>query len=73
MADFRFCFFVLRTVRGNLVKDLLREDQVIEHYLAYETGESAMIALGMLAVDATRKNAEVSLCMRLEFKNEGIS
>lgn len=73
-ADLRFRFLSpMRSVSDDLVKDLLREDRAIEHYLAYEPGESAIIASGMLAIDASGKKAEVALCIRPEFKHEGIS
>lgn len=73
-ADVRFRFLSpMHTVSDNLVQDLLRQDRAIEHYLAFEPGESAIIASGMLAIDATGKKAEVALCIRPEFKHEGIS
>lgn len=74
LADVRFRFLSpLRRVRDDLVQDLLRQDRAIEHYLAFEPGESAIIASGMLAIDATGKKAEVALCIRPEFKHAGIS
>lgn len=74
LPDVRFRFLSpMPVVSDNLVQDLLREDRSIQHFLAFEPGESAIIASGMLAIDATGKNAEVALCIRPEFKHEGIS
>ena len=74
LADVRFRFLSpIRAVGDNLVQDLLRQDRAIEHYLAFEPGETAIIASGMLALDAAGKKAEVALCIRPEFKHEGIS
>lgn len=74
LDDIRFRFLSpMYRVRDALVQDLLRQDRPIEHYLAFEPGESAIIASGMLAKDATGKKAEVALCIRPEFKHEGIS
>lgn len=74
LADVRFRFLSpMRIVTDSLVQDLLREDRSIEHFLAFEPGESAIIASGMLAIDPTGKKAEVALCIRPEFKHEGIS
>lgn len=74
LPDVRFRFLSpMHTVSDNLVQELLREDRSTEHFLAFEPGESAIIASGMLAIEKTGKKAEVALCIRPEFKRVGIS
>lgn len=74
LPDVRFRFLSpVRVVSDNLVQHLLRADRSTEHFLAFEPGESAIIASGMLAIDPAGKKAEVALCIRPEFKHEGIS
>lgn len=74
LPDIRFRFLSpMRSVSDSLAQHLLREDPSIRHFLAFEPDETAIIASGMLAIDPSGKKAEVALCIRPEFKHEGIS